>query len=182
MSQRKVSLPYGKQTVEVLIPEANLIGTYSPTDISPVADLKAEVRRALANPIGSARLQDLVRGKQKVVFVADDNTRLTPTDQLIPLLLDECNQAGVSDGQISIVIALGTHRFMTQQEIIAKFGEETVRRVVIKNHPFRDESAMVDLGVTDTGGRILIKRSELEMYVTAVEQGRTGAHRATGRS
>jgi lactate racemase len=154
MTQHKVSLPYGKQTVEVLIPEANLIGAYSPKDIAPVADIKAEVRRALAKPIGSASLQDLVRGKQKVVFVADDNTRLTPTDQLIPILLDECNQAGVSDAQITIVIALGTHRFMTEGEILAKFGAETVRRVQIKNHPYKDESAMVDLGVTDTGGRI----------------------------
>lgn len=85
MTQHKVSLPYGKQTVEVLVPEANLIGAYSPKDIPPVADIKAEVRRALARPIGSASLQDLVRGKQKVVFVADDNTRLTPTDQLIPI-------------------------------------------------------------------------------------------------
>ena len=158
MTQHKVSLPYGKQTVEVLVPEANLIGAYSPKDIPPVADIKAEVRRALARPIGSASLQDLVRGKQKVVFVADDNTRLTPTDQLIPILLDECNQAGVSDAQITIVIALGTHRFMTQGEILAKFGAETVRRVQIKNHPYKDDSAMVDLGVTDTGGRILINK------------------------
>ena len=32
------------------------------------------------------------------------------------------------------------------------------------------------------GGRTLIKRSELEMYVTAAEQSRTGAQRASGRS
>ena len=162
MNQRRISLPYGKETIEVLAPEAQLIGVYSPKDIPPVADIKAEVRRALANPIGSPSLQDLVRGKKKVVFVADDNTRLTPTDQLIPILLDECNQAGVSDAQITIVIALGTHRFMTQEEIVAKFGAETVRRVQIKNHPYKDDAAMVDLGVTDTGGRILINKEVYE--------------------
>ncbi len=162
MSQRKISLPYGKESIEVLVPSAQLIGAYSPKDIPPVADIKVEVRRALANPIGSPSLQELVRGKQKVVFVADDNTRLTPTEQLIPILLDECNQAGVSDAQITIVIALGTHRFMTQEEIVAKFGAETVRRVQIKNHPYKDDSAMVDLGVTDIGGRILINKEVYE--------------------
>ena len=162
MSYRRISLPYGKETVDVSVPENQLIGVYSPKDIPPVADIRAEVRRALANPIASPSLRDLVRGKKNVVFVADDNTRLTPTDQLIPILLDECNAAGVSDDQITVIIALGTHRFMTEEEILAKFGEETVRRVRIKNHPYKDMAALVDLGVTDNGGRILINKDVVE--------------------
>ena len=162
MSCRKISLPYGKETVEVSVPENQLIGVYSPKDIPPVADIRAEVRRALANPIASPSLRELVRGKKNVVFVADDNTRLTPTDQLIPILLDECNAAGVADDQITVIIALGTHRFMTAEEILEKFGEETVRRVRIKNHPYKDMAALVDLGVTDNGGRILINKDVVE--------------------
>lgn len=162
MSCRKISLPYGKETVEVSVPENQLIGVYSPKDIPPVADIRAEVRRALANPIASPSLRELVRGKKNVVFVADDNTRLTPTDQLIPILLDECNAAGVADDQITVIIALGTHRFMTEEEILAKFGEETVRRVRIKNHPYKELAALVDLGVTDNGGRILINKDVVE--------------------
>ncbi len=162
MSQRKIRLPYGKETVEVSVPESQLVGAYSPKDISPVADVKAEVRRALANPIGSVSLQELVKGKQNVVFVADDNTRLTPTEQMIPVLLDECNLAGVTDDRITIIIALGTHRFMTEQEILAKFGAETVGRVRIKNHPYKEMAELVDLGVTDNGGRILINKDVYE--------------------
>ena len=78
MSARIVSLPYGKEIMEVAIPESQLIGVYSPQDIPPVADIKAEIRRALAQPIASAPLRELVKGKRNVVFVADDNTRLTP--------------------------------------------------------------------------------------------------------
>ena len=162
MSNRRISLPYGKETIEVSVPENQLIGVYSPQDIPPVADIRAEVRRALANPIASPSLRELVRGKKNVVFVADDNTRLTPTDQLIPILLDECNAAGVADDQITVIIALGTHRFMTEAEILAKFGEETVRRVRIKNHPYKELAALVDLGVTDNGGRILINKDVVE--------------------
>ena len=162
MESVKVSLPYGKQTVEVTIPKQNLIGIYSPTDIQPVEDVAAEIRRAMAAPVGSGTLQEMVKGKKNVVFVADDNTRLTPTDKIIPVLLDECNRAGVSDKQITIVIALGTHRFMTEEEILAKFGEETVRRVRIKNHPYKDMNEMVDLGITENGGRILINKDVYE--------------------
>ena len=98
------------------MPAKNLIGVYSPKDVRPVADVKKEVIRALANPIGSKPLRELVRGAGKVVIVADDNTRLTPTDKIIPVLLDEMNAAGVKDSQITVIIALGTHRFMTQRK------------------------------------------------------------------
>jgi nickel-dependent lactate racemase len=162
MTVCKVILPYGERTIEISIPEENLVGVFSPRDVAPVADLPAEIRRALASPIGSPPLADLLRGRRNAVLIADDNTRLTPTDVLVPLLLDECNAAGVPDSAIRVVIALGTHRFMTEEEILLKFGEETLRRVPVHNHPFRDPEALVDLGTTAGGGRIRINRMVVE--------------------
>jgi nickel-dependent lactate racemase len=162
MALRKVVLPYGRDNVEVMVPERHLIGVYSPREAAPVDDVKAEIRRALAAPIGSQPLRDQVRGKKNVVLIADDNTRLTPTDLLIPILLDECNAAGVRDSAITVIIALGTHRPMTDDEIIAKFGAETLQRVAIRNHPYKDPDALVDLGTTRNGGRILINRAVVE--------------------
>ncbi len=159
---RTIQLPYGQRQVEVRIPEANLVGVYSPHDVAPVDDVPAEIRRALAAPIGALPLREQLRGKKDVVFVADDNTRLTPTDLLIPILLDECNAAGVPDAAIRVIIALGTHRFMTDEEILAKFGAETLRRVAVTNHPYKDMDALVDLGTTPNGGRILINRAVVE--------------------
>ncbi len=120
MTVRKVVLPYGRDKVEVMVPERNLIGIYSPREAAPVDDVKAEVRRALAAPIGALPLREQVRGRKNVVLIADDNTRLTPTDLLIPILLDECNAAGVPDSAITVIIALGTHRPMTDDEIIGQ--------------------------------------------------------------
>ena len=162
MSILTVQLPYGQTTVEVRVPEANLIGVYSPRDAAPVNDVPGEIRRALAAPIGAPPLREQVRGRKDVVLVADDNTRLTPTDLLIPILLDECNMAGVPDAAISVIIALGTHRFMTDDEIRVKFGGETLRRVPVINHPYKDPDALVDLGATASGARILINRAVVE--------------------
>lgn len=148
--------------VDIRIPDSNLIGVYSPRDTAPVDDAGAEIRRALAAPIGTPPLREQVRGKKRVVLIADDNTRLTPTDQVIPILLDECNAAGVPDPAITVIIALGTHRPMTDDEILAKFGAETVRRVAIRNHPYKDPAAFVDMGTTKNGGRILINRQVVE--------------------
>ncbi|MDF2500409.1 MAG: larA 1 [Anaerosporomusa subterranea] len=162
MPQVTIRLPYGDREVEATTASERLLGVFSPHDVLPVTNLEQEIRRALANPIGSPPLRELVRGKQKVVLVADDNTRLTPTAAIIPILLDECNAAGVLDEHISIIIALGTHRFMTEDEIFDKFGEETVRRVVIKNHPFRDSDSLVDLGRTQNGTSISINKEVFE--------------------
>lgn len=159
---RTVTIPYGTGNINVDIPEKNIIGVYSPHAVPPVPDMRAEIKRALANPIGCQPLNELVRGKKKVVLIADDNTRLTPTQEIVPILLDEMNQGGVRDEEITLIIALGTHRGMTDEEILAKFGPEVVRRITIKNHPFRDKAQLVDLGTTPLGTPISINKEVCE--------------------
>ncbi|HWR06559.1 MAG TPA: nickel-dependent lactate racemase [Sporomusa sp.] len=155
-------LPYGQETVKIAIPQNNLIGVFSPKDVAAVADIRQEIIRALNKPIGTKKLQELVKGAKKVVIVADDNTRLTPTQEIIPVLLDEMNAAGIADEQITIIIALGTHRFMTEEEIIAKFGEAVVKRVTIKNHDFKNPEALIDLGQTPNGTSVWVNREAYE--------------------
>lgn len=162
MSPDKVTLPYGRTHIEVRIPEQNLVGVYSPRDAAPAPDVRAEILRALESPIGSPPLREQLRGRQNAVLIADDNTRLTPTDIVIPILLDECNAAGIPDAAIRVIIALGTHRPMTGDEIRAKFGAETLGRVRVVNHAYQDPSALVDLGTTGSGGRIRINRAVVE--------------------
>ena len=162
MANVTVTLPYGKETIHVNIPAKNLIGVYSPRDVLPVTDVRYEVIRALKNPIGCKPLGDLLKGAGKVVIVADDNTRLTPTDKIIPVLLDEMNAMGVRDSQITIIIALGTHRFMTQEEILQKFGKDVVMRVAVNNHDYKNKSELVDLGTTSNGTHVSINRQTYE--------------------
>ncbi len=162
MSNVKVTMPYGQENIEVSLPRENLIGVYSPKDIAAVADVKEEIMRAFTNPIGSRSLAEQIKGKKKVVILADDNTRLTPTDKIIPVMLDEMNSAGIKDEQITVIIALGTHRFMTEAEILEKFGQEVVNRVTIKNHDFKNPEALIDLGNTDNGTSVWVNREAYE--------------------
>lgn len=162
MSDVKVTLPYGHEQIELAIGRENLIGVYSPQDVNPVADVKEEVIRAINSPIGTKPLRELAKGAQKVVIVADDNTRLTPTRQIVPVLLDEINAAGVKDEKITIIIALGTHRFMTEEEIVEKFGEDICRRITIKNHDFKNPEALIDLGDTPNGTSVWVNREAFE--------------------
>ena len=162
MAVVNVTLPYGKDEVRVDIPADHLIGVYSPKDVPPVGNVQAETARALADPIRCRPLPELLKGAGTVVIVADDNTRLTPTDKIIPVLLDEMNHAGIRDSQITILIALGTHRFMTRDEIVQKFGGEVVRRVAVQNHDYKNRAELVDLGTTENGTHVTINRRVYE--------------------
>ena len=79
-------------------------------------------KRALANPIGLAPLADLVKAGSNVVLLVDDMTRSTPQKVILPAILDALNQAGVQDEEITAIISLGTHRPMTDAEILERYG------------------------------------------------------------
>lgn len=157
-----MTIPYGESTLSFRVPSANLMGSFWPQPMAPVPDVAAEIRRALSQPIGGPPLADLVRGVRNLVLVADDGTRPTPTDVILPLLLDALNAAGVPDVAIHLVIALGTHRPMTAEEILAKFGREVVSRIRISNHEPFNPQALANVGTTPGGVPVAINRTVLE--------------------
>jgi nickel-dependent lactate racemase len=158
-------MPYGGETLTFRVPTRNLIGCFAP-HMLPTAegaergsmDAAQEVARAMAAPVAAPTLVELAHGARRVIIVADDGTRLTPTDMIIPLLLEALNAAGVPDACIEVLIALGTHREMAPAEIEAKFGPEVTRRVAITNHEAFSPHALVDLGCTPSGVSAQISR------------------------
>ncbi len=121
-----------------------------------------EIRRALDEPIGAVRLAQAAKGARRVVILVDDLTRPTPQGAILPILLDELNQGGVPDEQVTLLIALGTHRPMTAAEIRQRFGEQVTRRVQVLNNPWQEPAEMVDLGTTPNGTPVQVSRLALE--------------------
>jgi len=154
----RISLPFGDDALELRIPSERLLGVYSPRTVQVCEDPAAEIRRALGSPIGGERLGVAVRGSRRVVILADDLTRATPVERIIPELLSELHQAGIRDSQVRVVIALGTHRPMTEAEILARFGPEVLGRVPVINHPWQDREQLLDFGTTPNGTPIEVCR------------------------
>jgi len=163
---RQITLPYGHKTRTIEIPEKNLAWVAGPKSAPPLGDLKAAVQAAIRNPIGSPPLAELVaRHGRRTLILVDDGTRSTPQAQILPILLDELNAAGVADGDISIVVALGTHRAMTPYELIARVGEAVFARVAVGNLSQKPED-FADLGVTPLGIPIHVSRQYLEAQIS----------------
>ncbi len=158
----KIRIPYVDRELTVEIPEGNLIFDEAPREAQAADDFDGAVRSALAQPIGTRPLTGMVKPGQKVIIIADDNTRPTPVQQLIPILLDTLNAAGIPDKDIRIIISSGTHRAMTDAELDAKYGASVLSRVGVLKHKYRDPASLLEYGTTERGIRILVNRHVVE--------------------
>ncbi len=158
-------IPYGKREVEIKIPQANYLATLAPQFRPGIKDEAGEVRRALDNPIGTKRLIEIARGRKNAVIVVNDITRPTATYKLLPHLLRELKEAGMGEDQILFLVATGTHRDNTEEELEGMLGKEIVRRFKVVNHHCQDDKIMVDLGMTRDGIPVVINRLFCEAEV-----------------
>lgn len=134
-----VWLPYGKTDICVRIPARNFLGTIEPVDKSSAPDGRKEIERALKEPLGSKSLNDIVKTEHKVAIVVDDATRPAPSHVMLPPLLDELNNSGVKDENITIIFGCGTHRTVTQEEAAKLLGVGVVNRVRAISHDYKAE-------------------------------------------
>jgi nickel-dependent lactate racemase len=153
-----VTIPFGGKPLHFDVPQANLSQVLSPNSAQPVADLDAAIGEALANPIDQPPIEEWVRSDDRVMIVCDDNTRLTPAGRMIPPLLARLNRAGVPDSRIACIMALGTHRYMSAEEMRVKVGDEVAARIRVFNHEWRTPEKLVDLGRSARGTPLQVNR------------------------
>ncbi|MEJ2209059.1 MAG: nickel-dependent lactate racemase [Anaerolineae bacterium] len=158
----EVKLPYGHGSLQAHVPKDVLQGSLLPRQGGEVAQEAVLLHEALDRPIGTPRLREMVHPGQRVAIVTSDLTRPCPSERLLPPVLDELSAAGIPDAAITVIMALGLHRPMTEAEIIAAVGAEVYRRVRVINH---DPADCVRLGITSFGTPVEILRPLVEADV-----------------
>jgi len=174
-----IPIHFGDRIIELDIPEKNRCFNLNRNDFPAPENEEDEIRRAMENPVGSDRLKNIAKSDSTVVIMVDDRTRMTPQKRILPFILKELNDAGVNDNQVTLVIGTGTHRDMTEEEILERFGQKLVNRVKIENHNCNDN--LIDKGVTRRGTRILVNRTVIEADVL-IAVGASLPHHPTGWS
>lgn len=123
-------------------------------DLPPLSN--AQITEAFENPIGSLKIRDLARGKQKVVILFDDVSRPTPVQTILPFVFKELEAGGVGADKIRLVCASGCHRPLSRQEFTAKLGREIVENYMVFNHNVYEH--LVNMGTTSRGTPVMINR------------------------
>lgn len=156
---QRFMLPYGRGEICCELPDAASVTVVEGRHVPAVADPAAAVRQALRAPVGAPPLAAVAAAGDKVAVIASDVTRSWLShDVFLPVLLDELNAAGVPDGDITLVVALGAHRRHTAEENAAVYGADVVRRVAIEQSYAPDEDDFTYIGTTSRGVAARISR------------------------
>ena len=151
--QLELGIGAGVQTLNV--PDENLLKVLLPNPVERDLTGEAEVRRALANPIGSAPIGEIVKPGEKIAIVTSDITRPLPTYKVMPALLDALYAAGVKAEDITLVFALGSHRKHTPEEQKKLAGERAFNEIACVDG---DATECVHIGATKNGTPVDIVR------------------------
>ncbi len=154
--QLRVSAWFDERDIELALPENWEVAECRMAGHDRPALADDEMRAALQNPIGSPRLRDLARGKQKVVILFDDLPKPTPADRIVPFVIEELHAGGIRDDQIRFLCAPGTHRPLIYPELAAKLGADVVAKYPVFNHSIWEN--LVYVGTTSRGTPVHVNR------------------------
>ncbi|MGZ8461043.1 MAG: lactate racemase domain-containing protein, partial [Candidatus Deferrimicrobiaceae bacterium] len=105
---------YGRGSLPLpdgFFPRADLLAA-KPPRLPPSED--EHIGRRLARPAGALPLSRLVCRGDRVAIAISDVTRYSATDKFLPFLLRETDAAGVPRDRVTLFVARGTHRAMTE--------------------------------------------------------------------
>ncbi|MCP4113594.1 MAG: nickel-dependent lactate racemase [Desulfobacteraceae bacterium] len=142
-----ITVPYGSEELTFSLPRNLDADVLTPDQSIKREEISVLLTKALDNPIGSEPLENIVNSSSSVVIVIDDMTRPTPVSDILPRIIERLSKGGVRDKNIEILIALATHRPMTDKEIRAKVGNEIFAEYRISNHDFARLENLHHLGV-----------------------------------
>ena len=151
-----VRLAYGSRGLDVELPDSRTT-VVAPTHHPGAPDEHAALARALSAPVSGPTLRELARPGQTVAISMCDGTRAQPRHLMIPAVLDEL-EGIVDPADIVVLVATGTHRGNTEEEIRAMLGDEVFERVEVVNHDARDADSLVFVGEHGKGVPVWLNR------------------------
>ena len=165
-----IQFPYGESYLEGTIPDERLVGILTRDAYTMQATRRPEdiVQEALGHPIGTPRLCQMARNKNKVVLICSDQTRAVPSQYIIPPMLREIRK-GNPEADITLLIAGGGHTKISKQELRRKFGEEIVEKEKIVIHDADDPEGLVEIGMLPSGGVLQIDKLAWEADLLCAE-------------
>jgi nickel-dependent lactate racemase len=156
---KTIPVAFGSGIFELNIPEKNISSIILPSEPEKKEKESFLIKKALENPVKSKRLSAIVNPNSKIAILVSDVTRPTPTEKILPPLLEELYRGGAKNENIIIVFALGLHRIQTEEECRKLVGEEIFEKVRCIQH---DRERCRHIGETSFGTPVEIFEEVLD--------------------
>ena len=157
-----VNLAYGRTGLAVEFPDDRTT-VIEPTYLDGLPDQTGAVREAVERPLGTVPLRSLVDAGQTIAISVCDITRPMPSATVLPVVLEAL--AHVPTDQIAILIASGTHRATTHDELVEMLGAAIVDRCRIVVHDAFDDAQLTFLGEVEHRIPVWLNRTWVEADV-----------------
>ena len=130
----RVHLEYGRDGLDVELPDDRVVRSLAYKQAPPLANPQAAVRDLIRQPTGTGSLAELARGRSDACIVICDITRPVPNQLILTPLLETLQQAGIPADKITLLVATGLHRPSTAEEIVEIVGPQIAARYRIEDH------------------------------------------------
>lgn len=149
----QLSIPYrDQQQLNIEISDAYLSGVLEPNEVPSLGE-----REALSSSVGT--LAGFLKGAESVLVIINDATRPTPTLAMLDVILPCIEESGLSDAQLTILVATGAHRPAKEDEfaqLLGFYADRLSDRLI--SHVATDESSLQMVGTTRNGTPILLNK------------------------
>ena len=142
--QRSVRLAYGQTGLTVNLPAA-LTTVVEPRHRPASPDPLRTLREAIARPVAGPPLAALIRPGQRVAIAVCDITRPQPRQVMLEAIIEVLDGV-IAPRDIVVMIATGTHRASTHEELVGMLGPDVLAHCRVVDHDARDRASLVDLG------------------------------------
>lgn len=153
-------LRYGRGTLpmpEGAFPRVDILAAKSPPVLPSEDEL---ITRRIGRPAGALPLSRMIHRGDRVAVAISDVTRYSATENILPYLLRETDAAGIPRDRVTLFVARGIHRAMTEAEVREAVGPEIDSGIRVEQSD--PDGDLADLGTTSRGTKVLVSRRLVE--------------------
>lgn len=153
------SFKYGDGHMDFSFPDEDIIKVIEPAHVEiPEGTEEEKIAEAINNPLGTGRLEEIIKPTDTVCILVPDMTRQWGRPaQIMSVLVPMLEKIGVKDENMLIVSATGTHKTQTPEEHALIVGQDIYDRIKVVDHNCDENLQLV--GTSFRGNEIWVNKT-----------------------
>ncbi len=169
-----VNMKYGKTGLSLDLPGDIDVTLIQKKAMPVLKNPEGAIKAVFAAPVNSKKLREEAKGCRSCCILICDITRPVPNGHILPQLIKELIEAGMTPDSITVLVATGLHRPNEGDELRELVGSDWVLdTVTVANHFARRDDDHEYIGTTSGGIEIKLDRrfvrADLRIVIGLVE-------------